>query len=73
MIVELTADQRGVLLQLIAEELREIGPEIRHSDTWDTRDELKLHRRILQGLQQLLTQSPSDTSTATDAFVGRSA
>lgn len=57
--VELTPQQRTLVLQLLDTALREIGPEIRHSDSREFRDDLKERRRELHALQDVLTgQTP---------------
>ena len=69
--VELTPAQRTLMLQLLDTALREIGPEIRHSDSREYRDDLKERRRDLHKLQDVLTgslpaivPSPAEESTS---------
>jgi len=50
MIVELTAEERDILRTLIAREVEELGPEIRHTDHCSYRDELKAEKRMLRHL-----------------------
>jgi len=59
MVVELNPKQRNVLLQLIDEALDEIGPEIHHTFIRTYRDDLKVQRRELLGLQALLADVPA--------------
>ncbi len=56
--VELTSTQRDLLLQLIDGALREIGPEIRHTDNSAFKDDLKQERRDLRDLWELLRGMP---------------
>ncbi len=50
MIVELTAEERDILRSLISREIADLGPEIRHTDHSDYRDELKAEKRMLRHL-----------------------
>lgn len=52
--VDLTQPQRNILMDLVAEALREIGPEIRHTDDYTYRDDLRERRQELRALQTLL-------------------
>ena len=54
MIVELTSEQRDQLLQLVDTALREIGPEIRHTDSSSFRDDLRTQRGTLRSIHHLL-------------------
>jgi hypothetical protein len=59
--VDLTAEQRDLLLRLVNAALRDIGPEIRHTMTSTYKDDLKAERRDLQGVRDLLISgAPSD-------------
>lgn len=62
--VELTQQERDVLTQLVDQALREIGPEIRRTMTYDYKDDLKKHRETLKHLHERLT------SEAPDVLVG---
>ena len=53
---DITPDQRNLLLQLVDEAMRDIGPEIRHTDSHEFRDDLKLRRTSLRDLHALLVQ-----------------
>lgn len=53
MLVELSAEQRAVLLRLIDAEIRELGPEIHHTRT--DKDPLKEQRRFLRELRAQLS------------------
>jgi hypothetical protein len=57
MSVELTRQERELLAQLVSAALREIGPEIRHTDRYDYKDDLKEQRRTLQRLYERLTSA----------------
>lgn len=63
MIVELTPEQRDLLLRLVNIELDEIGPEIRHSFRGSVREELRDERRQLGGLRDLLGDVPAASDT----------
>lgn len=54
MSIELTSDQRDLLLQLVDSALGEIGPEIRRTMTSAYKEALKEQRRALQALHDLL-------------------
>ena len=57
--LELTQEECGLLAQLVDAALREIGPEIRHTDHYDYKDDLKEQRRTLLRLYECLTgQTP---------------
>ncbi len=56
MVLDLTSEQRSLLLQLVDAELRELGTEIRHTD--GAKGDLKDRRRALQALHDLLTSPP---------------
>lgn len=60
MTVDLTREQRDLLLQLVDAALREIGPEIRHTMTAEFKDDLKQQRRQFQTLHEVLSRSPVD-------------
>lgn len=53
--VELNQLERDVLAQLVDAALREIGPEIRRTMTFDYKDDLKKHRETLRQLHERLT------------------
>jgi hypothetical protein len=52
--VELTQEERDLLRQLVDAALREIGPEIRRTQTYDYKDDLKHQRHTLLGLRDRL-------------------
>ncbi len=58
MIVELDAQQRALLIELVQEALTDLGPEIRHTRTSTYKDDLKYERRVLVGLRDLLSDVP---------------
>ncbi|MCK4340505.1 MAG: hypothetical protein KAY37_02130 [Phycisphaerae bacterium] len=76
MIVELTPQQRDLLLQLVDEAVREIGPEIRHTDSSSYKDDLKDRRQALRALHEVLATGTSDevasppSDSASDGLVG---
>ena len=51
MSVELTQQERDLLTQLVDSALREIGPEIRRTMTYDYKDDLKKQRQTLRRLR----------------------
>ena len=54
MSVELTQQERDLLTQLVDSALREIGPEIRRTMTYDYKDDLKKQRQTLRRLRKRL-------------------
>ena len=58
MTIELTPQQRDLLLQLVDTALDELGPEIHHTMTANYRDELKEQRRELHTLRERLGGLP---------------
>lgn len=65
--VDLTPHNRDLLLELVDSEIREIGPEIRHTDHCDYRDELRAKRRELRDLHALLAHAlPESTHGAAE-------
>lgn len=58
--IELTQPERDLLAQLVDAELREIGPEIRHTRTYTYKDDLKERRKALQHLREhLAAETPN--------------
>ena len=55
MSVDLTQHERDLLVQLLDSALREIGPEIRRTQTYDYKDDLKEQRRTLRQLRERLS------------------
>jgi hypothetical protein len=55
MTIELTDQERGVLVSMLEEAIREMGPEIRHTMTSTYKDDLREQRRVLQTLHDRLT------------------
>jgi hypothetical protein len=45
--IEISPEERAVLAALVQEELNDIGPEIRHTQTTEYRDELKSRKDLL--------------------------
>ncbi len=58
MIVELDAQQRTLLVELVQEALTDLGPEIRHTRTSTYKADLKEERRLLMSLRDLLSDMP---------------
>lgn len=57
MSVELTQPERDLLRQLVDAALREIGPEIRRTQTYSYKDDLKQQRRTLLSLRERLSST----------------
>ncbi len=53
--IELTQRERDLLTQLVDTALREIGPEIRRTMTYDYKDDLKDQRQTLRHVRDRLT------------------
>jgi|GEM_PF-1118327 len=70
MTVELTWEQRELLLQLIDAALREIGPEIRHTMTSAYKDDLKEQRRQFYALRDLLHAAGATAAAAPSGASG---
>jgi len=54
MILELTDEEHALMLNLLDREIAQLGPEIRHTDARDYREDLKHDRRVLLHLVQRL-------------------
>lgn len=65
--LELTSSQRDLLLQLVDGALRDIGPEIRHTDDWACKEDLRETRRELQGLHTMLAATHSPATLESDS------
>ena len=68
--IELTSEQRDLLVQLVDVAIGNISPEIRHTDSSTYKDDLKHQRGELRRLRDLLTAAtpaekgaPSSEST----------
>lgn len=66
MLLELTQAERDELLHLVDAALRDIGPEIRHTRTWEYKDDLKAHRRFLRTLHGHLA-APLDAGKVSES------
>lgn len=62
MVIQLTSMQRDLLVQLLADELDEIGPEIRHATISAYKHDLQDERRELRDLFARLTALTADDS-----------
>jgi hypothetical protein len=69
MLVELTPQEREELIHLVNVALRDIGPEIRHTRTWDYKEDLKAHRRFLRTLHAHLVSSLDAGKVSESHFV----
>ncbi len=56
MVVELTPEEREVLLALVEREIGDLGPEIHHTRTQTYREDLKAQQRTLRDLFQRLRE-----------------
>jgi len=52
--LHVTEEERGILARLIHREMSDLGPEIRHTDAADYREELKAYRDRLHTLSDRL-------------------
>ena len=52
--LQLTEEERTILVRLMQREIADLGPEIRHTDAADYRDDLKDYKHKLQELSQRL-------------------
>lgn len=55
--VQITEEERSILARLMQREIADLGPEIRHTDAADYRDDLKDHKYKLQQLHQRFSAS----------------
>jgi hypothetical protein len=60
MTIELTKNECQVLEQLLDAAIRDLGPEIRHTMTSDYKEDLKTHKRVLQGIYERLCAANAD-------------
>ena len=56
MVIELTPEEREVLLVLVEREMTDLGPEIHHTRTQTYREDLKAQQRALRDLFQRLRE-----------------
>lgn len=56
MMIDLTPEEREVLLKLVEREIGELGPEIRHTTTRTYREDLKAQQRTLRNLFEHLRE-----------------
>lgn len=54
--IELTPEEREVLLALVEREIADLGPEIRHTTTRTYREDLKDQQRTLRTLSEHLRE-----------------
>ncbi len=59
MMLDLTHKERELLMQLLAEELDELAPEIRHTDDRDYREDLRDRRQTVRHLIDRLHAEPA--------------
>ncbi len=65
--VHLTPQQRDLLLELVDQEIAEMGPEIHHTRTRSYRQDLKGRRSVLAHLRAELAGEPHAAAEAPDA------
>lgn len=65
--LELTRQQRNLLWQLVDQEVRELGTEIRHTDSRTYKDDLKERRGELRGLLEVLAGEAGPAAHAPSA------
>ncbi len=58
MILELTPQERDMLVEMIAREISDLGSEIHHTDSRDYREDLKARRKLLQDLLDRMSAVP---------------
>jgi len=61
---DINGEERDVLLHMLDEAIREMGPEIRHTMTSTYKDDLKQHRRVLRTLHDRLAAAVLDGAGA---------
>jgi hypothetical protein len=54
MLADLTLQERELILELLTRELSDLGPEIRHTDDREFRDELRERRDVVRHLTERL-------------------
>ena len=53
--VQISEEERNILVRLLHREIADLGPEIRHTDASDYRDDLRGYKHKLQGLCERLS------------------
>ncbi len=61
MVFKMSREERDLLVALIDREIRNMGPEIRHTQTSTYRDELMMEKRQLNSLVERLRQADNVT------------
>jgi hypothetical protein len=65
--IDLSEEERSLLRMLIANEVSDLGPEIRHTDRMELRDELRAKKRTLRQLfDRLRAGEPAGTPSAAE-------
>ncbi len=65
--IEITPGQRELLLELVNDEVNELGPEIHHTTRQAYREDLRDRRRVLLSLRALLAPGEEAELTADTA------
>lgn len=63
MTLELNAEEAQMLIYVLKQEISEIGPELRHTETSSYHDELKHRKEVLFKLLRRLETSPGTAPT----------
>ena len=50
MLIDLNEEERSLLRMILAHEVSDLGPEIRHTDRQELRDDLRAKKRLLRQL-----------------------
>lgn len=59
MMLELNPEEIECLKRVLKQEISEIGPELRHTETSTYHDELKHYKEVLQRVMRRLEQTPA--------------
>ena len=63
MTLELNAEEAQILVYVLKQEISEIGPELRHTETSSYHDELKHRKEVLFKVLRRLETAPGATPT----------
>lgn len=61
MLIELTPTEREILLYMLGREVDDTGAELRRTDAFEYRDDLKEHRHVIRDLLARLEKVPVGT------------
>ncbi len=54
MTIDIPSEERDLLVAIVQREISDLGPEIRHTDTREYRDELKVEKQTLRHILEHL-------------------